>query len=260
MKVTLINQKQAQGLYQTWGEFARICYNSPKGNEERIGKGCHLSGHYSGSRTTYFIFHIEGVSRALTAQLNRHSVGVVINEKSMRYVDFSEAPVTIPPSIKNNEKARKVFEDAVEISKSAYRLIQYYLEQDGLKGENNNQDARYICPIGTQTEGMWAFSLEALEHFMNKRLCDRAQWEIRDLAKLMKKEVTKVIPEVGKKLVPHCVNLMYCPEGKMSCGLYPTKKVTKEKLDLLKEMEKRAKEVGMTLEEYVLGVDYINKK
>ena len=42
MKVTLINQKQAQGLYQTWGEFARICYNSPKGTEESIGRSCHF--------------------------------------------------------------------------------------------------------------------------------------------------------------------------------------------------------------------------
>lgn len=252
IKVKLVNEEQASKLYQTWGEFARICYNSPKGSEERIGKGCHLTGHYSGSRTTYFIFHIEGVSRALTAQLNRHSVGVVINEKSMRYVDFSEAPVTIPPSIMNNEYAKKIFEDAVEVSKSAYRLIQYHLEQDGLKGEANNQDARYICPIGIQTEGMWAFSLEALEHFMNKRLCKRAQWEIQELAKLMKKEVNRVIPEVGKKLVPHCITLMYCPEGRMTCGLYPTKKQTREMLDILKEAKKMADNVGMTLEEFIL--------
>lgn len=252
IKVNLVNEEQAGKLYENWGSFARVCYNSPKGSEKRIGKGCHLTGHYSGSRTTFFIFHIEGVSRALTAQLNRHSVGVVINEKSMRYVDFSQAEVTIPPSIMNNKKALKIFNDAVAESKKAYVNIQKCLEKDGLTGEKNNQDARYICPIGIQTEGMWAFTLEALEHFMNKRLCDRAQWEIRELAKLMKKEVARVLPEVGKKLVPHCASLMYCPEGRMSCGLYPTKKETKDRLDLLKEAEKMADDVGMSLEDFIL--------
>ena len=230
MKVTLVNQEQASNLFKDWGSFARVCYDSPKGSEERIGKVCFNTGHYSGSRTTYFIFHIEGVSRALTAQLNRHSIGTVINEKSMRYVDFSEAEVTIPPSIKRNKEALKIFNESINHSKLAYIEIQKCLSEDGLEGEKNNQDSRYVCPMGTQTEGMWAFTLESLEHLMHKRLCVRSQWEIRNLMNLMKKEV-EVIPEVHKRLVPHCEHLLWCPEGKrMSCGRYMTKEELKNKL------------------------------
>lgn len=228
MKVTLINQEEAANLHERWGQFARVCYNSPEGREAFIGKGCHNTGHYSGSRTTYFIFHIEGVSRALTAQLNRHSVGVVINEKSMRYVNFADAPVTIPPVILNNERALEAFNKAVDTSKECYEIILDCLAEDEITGEMANQDARYVCPMGIQTEGMWAFTIEALEHFMHKRLCERAQWEIRDLAKLMRTRVAAVSRDIGARLIPHCFELGYCPENRMQCEKYektiPTKK------------------------------------
>ena len=91
IKVELINKEEIKNLYKTWGTFARQCYNTPKGKEEVVGRHCHKSAHYSGSRTTSFIFEISGISRACIAQINRHCIGVTINERSMRYVDFSNA-------------------------------------------------------------------------------------------------------------------------------------------------------------------------
>lgn len=229
MKVTLVNQEQSNRLYEDWSRFAAVCYNTTltEKNKEVIGKSCHKTGHYSGSRTTYFTFHIEGVSRALTAQLNRHSIGCVINERSMRYVDFANAEVTMPPSIASNEKAKAIFEHAVNHSRIAYRELQECLKEDGLTGEANNQDARYVCPIGVQTQGMWAFTLEALEHIMNKRLCERSQWEIRELAKLMRAAAIESLPQLKDKLVPQCVAYGYCIENRMQCdkfkNIYPTK-------------------------------------
>ena len=74
-------------------------------------------------------------------------------------------------------------------------------------------------------------------HFMNKRLCTRSQWEIREVAKLMKEEVLKALPELEEYLVPECENLLWCPEGKSSCGKVPTKKEFKEILKKAKEKE-----------------------
>ena len=238
MKVTLINPEESQKLHERWGQFARVCYNSPEGREAFIGKGCHNTGHYSGSRTTYFIFHIEGVSRALTAQLNRHSIGVVINEQSMRYVNFANAEVTMPPTIANNPVAAEAFNIAVEQAKASYNNILDALAEDGITGEMANQDARYVCNIGIQTEGMWAFTIEALEHFMHKRLCDRAQWEIRDMANIMRKAVVEVVdsPLVHKALVPHCMALGYCPENKMQCKKYKKFMPTKQQFDKIQKL------------------------
>lgn len=231
MEVKLINAEEIKDLYKTWGEFARQCYNSPIGKEEIIGKHCHQSGHYSGSRTTSFIFEIEGISRASIAQLNRHSVGVTINERSMRYVDFSNAEVKIPKTIEKNDRAKEIFEETVCNCLNAYKQMQELLAEDGIKGEMSNQDCRYILPLGTETKGTYGFTLEALEHFMNKRLCTRAQWEIRELANMMKDEVIKVLPQLGEYLVAECDKLLYCNEGKSCCGRRTTKEVLKERLE-----------------------------
>ena len=171
MNVKLINKDEIKNFYKIWGTFSRQCYNSPEGKEEIIGKHCHKSGHYSGSRAVSFIFEIDGISRAAIAQLNRHSIGVTINERSMRYVDFSNATIKIPHTIENNDKAKEIFENAVRTCTDAYKDIQELLNEDGIKGEKANQDCRYILPLGTETCGTYGFTLEALTNFMHKRLC-----------------------------------------------------------------------------------------
>ena len=67
------------------------------------------------------------------------------------------------------------------------------------------------------------FDIEALIHFMHKRLCTRADEPIRQVARLMRKEVLAVEPRYSEFLVPQCQALMYCPEKHGSCGAYPSK-------------------------------------
>ena len=57
----------------------------------------------------------------------------------------------------------------------------------------------------------------ALFNFYKKRCCNRAQWEIRNLAIEMLKLVIEVAPNVFKIAGPGCVTGK-CPEGNMSCG------------------------------------------
>ena len=223
MKVKLVNKEEIKNIYKTWGMFARQCYNTPTGKEEIVGKHCFNSGHFSGSRAVSFIFEISGVSRAMVAQANRHNIGVTINERSMRYVDFSNAKIKIPHTIEKNEKAKEIFENAVETCVNAYKEIQVELEKDSLKGELSNQDCRYILPLGTETCVTYGFTIEALIHFMHKRLCKRSQWEIRELAEAMKKEVLEVLPELEEYLVPECEYLLWCPE-QHGCGKKLNKK------------------------------------
>ena len=56
-----------------------------------------------------------------------------------------------------------------------------------------------------------------LLHFFNHRCCNRAQWEIRDMAEKMVKEVRQVAPNLFKGAGPNCLNKP-CPEGNMTCG------------------------------------------
>ena len=56
-----------------------------------------------------------------------------------------------------------------------------------------------------------------LMHFFSLRCCNRAQWEIRDIAWQMLEEVLKVAPAEFGLSGPGCLRGA-CPEGKKSCG------------------------------------------
>ena len=86
-----------------------------------------------------------------------------------------------------------------------------------------NEDARYILPNACTTCIEVKMNFRTLIHFMNERLCTRAQWEIRQMALLMKKTVEEQYPELAKYLVPKCEiheGMPFCTEHK-SCGRHP---------------------------------------
>jgi thymidylate synthase (FAD) len=57
-----------------------------------------------------------------------------------------------------------------------------------------------------------------LVHFFKLRLCERAQWEIRDIAEKMLTEVKQTKQSIFDQIGPSCVILGYCPEGTHTCG------------------------------------------
>ena len=84
IQVELVNKEECKEFFKKWGVFSSECYATPEGREEIVGKHCYKTGHYSGSRSFSFVFKVKGVSRSCTAQMNRSSVGVTINEKSIK--------------------------------------------------------------------------------------------------------------------------------------------------------------------------------
>ena len=121
-----------------------------------------------------------------------------------------------------------------------YREIQEYVFDKTNSHERANEQARYILPMATYTSFVIGFTVEALIHFMNMRLCLRAEDKIREMALLMKKETLNVISDkaLENRLVPNCQAYLWCPEGKHGCHAYPTKVE-------LKEIIIKAKELGL---------------
>ena len=76
----------------------------------------------------------------------------------------------------------------------------------------------------------------ALIHFMNKRLCLRADAPIRKVAMEMREAVLEAEPRYAEFLVPQCKSLMYCPE-KHGCGAYPNKEELKRIITINAESE-----------------------
>ena len=97
-------------------------------------------------------------------------------------------------------------------------VYQHLKDALGGSGEKANEDARYVLPNAAETKIMVSMNARGLFHFFSERLCNRAQWEIREIADEMLELAREATPEIFKGIGPKCVQLGYCPEGKMTCG------------------------------------------
>ena len=79
------------------------------------------------------------------------------------------------------------------------------------------EDARYVFPNACETKIVVTMNVRTLQHFFTVRCCERAQWEIRELATEMLREVKEVAPLLFRDEGPACVTGL-CPEGNMTCG------------------------------------------
>lgn len=189
-------------------------------------------GHESPIEHVNFTFGVEGVSRTLTHQLVRHRIASY-SQQSQRYVKLNQFEYILPPSIEKNPKAKEVFINAMEEDQKYYDEItellfnDYYngYLEDGLSEKESKrkaekeaiEDARYVFPNACETKIVFTMNTRSLLNFFSLRSCERAQWEIRELAFQMLKEVKKVYPILFKNAGPSCVKGP-CPEGVMTCG------------------------------------------
>ena len=200
-------------------EAASNCYDSTPSSEGKILKHCIKSGHTSVTEFLNFTFHIEGVSRSLLAQLTRHRhAGYAV--RSQRYCDENGFKYVVPPSIRNNgdPDAMDGYIYFMNQCQQAYQALQAL----GVP----NEDARYVLPNACETTLEVTMNLRALMNFMNERLCTCAQWEIRELARIMRKLIIEQVPELEPYLVPKCEKngkeFGACNESKQrSCGRHP---------------------------------------
>ena len=190
------------------------CYDSePTGG--KIMKSCYNSGHHSVLEFANFTFHIEGVSRALLAQLTRHR-HASFAVRSQRYCNEDGFGYVTPPTIAANPVAKSLYNELIEDITLLYKSLQ----EAGIP----NEDARYILPNACETTLEFSCNGRELIHIANERLCTRAQWEIRMLVKAMVEEVAKACPEFAAFLVPKCEKYGkdkgFCTEHS-SCGRHP---------------------------------------
>jgi thymidylate synthase (FAD) len=176
-------------------------------------------GHGSVIEHASFTFSVEGVSRAMTHQLVRHRIASY-TQQSQRYVRYDTLRnYVIPPSIAENAGARKEFDKALKkISETYQNLLQMGIPKE---------DARFILPNAAKTNIMVTMNARELRHFFNVRCCARAQWEMREAATEMLRQVKKATPALFENAGPTCVELGYCSEGKMKppdCDIAEIKK------------------------------------
>ncbi len=148
------------------------------------------------------------ISLAVLTHLTRHRMHSLMVPSFVPLWNFNN--YIIPDSIKNSpklidfEKAVKANVDMLEEFKNAgvveEDLVYFYLSAQ-------------MCNVVT------TINARSLMWISRMRCCNRAQWQIRDIANSMVEQVTRVAPLIGKGLGPHCVVNHICPEGAKSCGL-----------------------------------------
>jgi len=176
---------------------------------EQLIKQIISAGHTSTIEHASFTFAIEGISRACSHELVRHRIASY-SQQSQRYVSPEEGfDFIVPFKIKANKKLYKKFLEQMKESNKIYKEM-----------ANNNiplEDARFVLPNACETKIVVTMNARSLLNFFQRRLCMRAQWEIRQLALAMKKEVMKVAPNIFKHAGPTCDTEGICWEGRLAC-------------------------------------------
>ena len=221
---------------------AKLCYSNaqidtllegltPEKSREFVQMLASL-GHESPTEHASFTFAIEGVSRALLAQITRHRIAS-FSVQSQRYVNLKTPEFVTPPEIAGDEATLEEFNRSMEMAAENYQRVTQILKEAhkekfmaqgmeekeaGRKAEKQAlEDARFILPNACTTKMIVTMNTRSLNNFFRHRCCTRAQWEIRELADEMLRLVCEVAPSLFVRSGPPCVSGP-CPEGKMSCG------------------------------------------
>lgn len=227
---------------RTVASAAKLCYSAS--NIETIKEGLTDEktasfvemlaeiGHESPIEHAYFTFGIEGVSRSLLAQITRHRIAS-FSVQSQRYVKEKNFVYVTPPEIEADAEALALYEESMKQAEEAYHKIADKLsaryvkemldagvdEKTAIRNAEKKaiEDARFVLPNACETKMVMTINARSLMNFFHHRCCNRAQWEIRDVADQMLALVSKVAPNLFKTAGPPCLT-GGCPEGKMTCG------------------------------------------
>lgn len=190
---------------ETCGEAASICVGKEGPNPAGLASAIE-SGHGSVLEHAVFTFRVEDLSRAALAQLTRHRIAS-FDVESQRYVPLNDPDFVIPESIENSEYA----EQAKNVMRLAMQVYGWLMDA-GVPCE----DARYVTPQAVPTKLLVTMNARELHHFFALRCCNRAQWEIRELADKLLEICKEEAPSLFMKCGPGCVRER-CPE-KRPCG------------------------------------------
>jgi len=148
------------------------------------------------------------ISLSILTHLTRHRMHSLITPSFVPLWNFNH--YIIPETIKNSsflEKYQKFVKKNMQMVDDFKRsgvieedLVYFYL-------------GCQMCNVITTMNG------RELTWITRMRACNRAQWQIREIANAIINETQKVAPLLSKGLGPTCKVYHYCPEGKLSCGL-----------------------------------------
>lgn len=154
-----------------------------------------------------YTFSVSNMTLSGITHLVRHRMQSIV-VPPIQYIDHSRC--IIPDTVLQDSAAKNLYINILTQANSKLVLIQ---KDDILK-----KYGYYFALSGNVMDVMTTMNARELMLFIRLRSCNRAQWEIRNVATGMLHLLRKNFPELFNYYGPSCVLSGVCPEGKMSCG------------------------------------------
>ena len=155
--------------------------------------------------TVSYTFRINGVSLSTITHFARHRMHSLM-VPSLTLTDRKK--YIIPETVRNAGLLER-YEEAFAKMNDLYEY---------LKAEGCTEEQVVYCQLsGNTLDIVSCMNGRELMLFMRLRTCTRAQWEIRDFAIDMLRQLREVSPVIFNKYGPSCF-VTACPEGAMCCG------------------------------------------
>lgn len=207
---------------QLIGKTAAVCWDAKTDDPEKNKKrawDCINSGHGRVMEWPNVEVIVTGYSAKCLREAMRHIVGTSVLQASTRYIDYAKGfDTVIPTSIADSEFAKKIWDDTVKAIADGMNK----LKEAGYPKE----DYTNLLPLAYKSKMVWRVNLRTLVNFFGMRLCSRAYWEIRNLARELKDALSGYSPEwkeiADALFVPKCEQIGYCTEH-FCCGRKPKK-------------------------------------
>lgn len=148
------------------------------------------------------------ISLSILTHLTRHRMHSLLVPEFVPMWDLHN--YMIPNSIKVKgweEKFKEIVQKNIELFEK--------LKNMGVAEE----DLIYFYIGGQMCNVLTTMNARSVQWICRMRCCNKAQWQIRDIAKEIAKQIQEISPLIGKGLGPTCITNHICNEGKESCGL-----------------------------------------
>lgn len=156
-----------------------------------------------------YSFVISDITLSGITHIVRHRMQSIIIP-SIQNIDFNK--YIIPNTINNNIEAKKIYQNIIYKSNE---MIQIIKKTGGL-----NKYLYYFALSGNVMDIMTTMNARELLLFIKLRSCNRAQWEVREIAIKMLEHLRKNFSELFGLYGPSCYVSGKCPEGQMTCGMH----------------------------------------
>lgn len=167
--------------------FKKGRYDGPQDRLKYRIRSIFVSGHFGILEHAIATIQVTGISRSCTHQLVRHRIASYA-QLSQRSVSHKDLETIIPDSIASDPDSLAAFLNSTKVSRDTYD----YLRTRKIP----KQDARYVLPIGIESQIVITMNFRSWLHFLKLRTNKSAQWEIRAVANQIWEELKEIAPNV----------------------------------------------------------------